>query len=577
MIRLAPDLILPDKIITEALAILAVRGAGKSNVAAVMVEEFDAAGFPWIVIDPKGDWYGVRAGKGALKVPIFGGLHGDLPLDPAAGTMMAELVHDRNLPCLLDVSEFDSKGEQTRFLTAFGERLFRLQGRSRVARHVVLEEADEIVPQKVYAQMARCVGIWTKVVKQGRQRGLGITLVSQRSAVVNKDALTQIEVLIVLRTTSPQDRKAIEGWVQQHAVSADLLASLPELSDGEAWVCSPHLLGVVDRFQIRRRRTFDSGATPELDAAGGRRASLADIDLGALRSEMADTIERAKADDPAELRKRIAALERELSGVTASVERVEVPVVPPKLAELIRGAQEEFIAAQDRIGELAREQTMMLGAASGKLGEAVRTIKGLPEREFGDDVVARGGAESRPVAAAPRATRRDEGRMLPPARNGAASSLPKAQRAVLSVLAQFPDGRTKRQLAMLTGYSASGGGFNNALSALRNAEPEAMINTGEPIRILPAGETAIDGHYEPLPTGRALLEHWLGQVGKAERLILEVLADAGVASKEGLATSTGYAANGGGFNNALSRLRTLQLIEGRGEIRLSDELAEAIA
>lgn len=31
---------------------------------------------------------------------------------------------------------------------------------------------------------------------------------------------------------------------------------------------------------------------------------------------------------------------------------------------------------------------------------------------------------------------------------------------------------------------------------------------------------------------------------------------------------------GGGFNNALSRLRTLQLIDGRGELRADETLAQ---
>jgi uncharacterized protein len=35
---------------------------------------------------------------------------------------------------------------------------------------------------------------------------------------------------------------------------------------------------------------------------------------------------------------------------------------------------------------------------------------------------------------------------------------------------------------------------------------------------------------------------------------------------------TGYEANGGGFNNALGRLRTLELIEGRGELRVNQNL-----
>jgi hypothetical protein len=46
----------------------------------------------------------------------------------------------------------------------------------------------------------------------------------------------------------------------------------------------------------------------------------------------------------------------------------------------------------------------------------------------------------------------------------------------------------------------------------------------------------------------------------------------GALSKERLAEQAGYEASGGGFNNALSRLRTLELIEGRGDLRLAEEL-----
>jgi hypothetical protein len=46
-------------------------------------------------------------------------------------------------------------------------------------------------------------------------------------------------------------------------------------------------------------------------------------------------------------------------------------------------------------------------------------------------------------------------------------------------------------------------------------------------------------------------------------------------SKEELAAKTGYEANGGGFNNALGRLRTLELVQGRGEIGASDNLFHA--
>ena len=176
-LAVGPDLRFPLDAITQSIALLAVRRAGKSNAAAVMAEEMHRAGLPWVAIDPKGDWWGLRSsadGKSpGLPVPIFGGLHGDMPLVPEAGKLIAELITEENLTCVLDVSEFASKAAQMRFLTDLGEHLFRLHGRNPQPRHLFLEEADEFIPQRVMREQARCVGAWTKIVKQGGSRGLG--------------------------------------------------------------------------------------------------------------------------------------------------------------------------------------------------------------------------------------------------------------------------------------------------------------------------------------------------------------------------------------------------------------------
>jgi hypothetical protein len=61
---------------------------------------------------------------------------------------------------------------------------------------------------------------------------------------------------------------------------------------------------------------------------------------------------------------------------------------------------------------------------------------------------------------------------------------------------------------------------------------------------------------------------------KAEREILAALAEAwpNALAVEEVATRAGYEASGGGFRNALGKLRTLELIEGRGELRASGHL-----
>ena len=88
-LHLAPDLVLPAEAVTQTFAILAMRGSGKTYTAAVMVEEMAKAALPFAVVDPIGVWWGLRAdaaGTGpGLPVVVFGGDHGDLPLDAASG------------------------------------------------------------------------------------------------------------------------------------------------------------------------------------------------------------------------------------------------------------------------------------------------------------------------------------------------------------------------------------------------------------------------------------------------------------------------------------------------------------
>ncbi len=53
-LRLAPGLTLPDDIVTEAIGIVANRGAGKTYTSKALVELMTRAGLPTCVIDPLG-------------------------------------------------------------------------------------------------------------------------------------------------------------------------------------------------------------------------------------------------------------------------------------------------------------------------------------------------------------------------------------------------------------------------------------------------------------------------------------------------------------------------------------------
>ena len=142
-LHISPDLAFPVEAVTQTFGILSVRGAGKSNCGAAMAEEMFRAKLPFVAVDPVGAWWGLRSsadGKGTgLAIPIFGGRHADVPLERGAGQVIADLVVDERLSCVVDVSEF-SEGDKIRFLTDFAERLYR---RNQDPLHLFLEEADD--------------------------------------------------------------------------------------------------------------------------------------------------------------------------------------------------------------------------------------------------------------------------------------------------------------------------------------------------------------------------------------------------------------------------------------------------
>lgn len=367
-LHISSTLDLPLDILTESNAVLAKKGAGKTNGGVVIVEEAFKASVPVVVIDPKGDWYGIRSGadgspKGGLPLPVFGGLHGDIPLESTAGAYIADLVRERGLSLVLDVSEFDSNADRRRFLTAFADRLYKRPERDPM--HLMLEEAHEYIPQGVSGEDAKMVGVFERLVKLGRYKGIGITMMTQRSASLNKNVLTQVDNLFMLRTGSPQDRAAVQAWIAGHGEAKEIIDSLPSLATGEFWLWQPEH-GDPVRARFRMRSTYDAGATPRIGEAPRQPATLADVDLSAISTAMAATIEKAKADDPKELRatiatltKRVSTLERDLE---LSLEKpepaapVEVPVLSVEHHALLAGIVELLDEIMDRYPAGASEK-----------------------------------------------------------------------------------------------------------------------------------------------------------------------------------------------------------------------------
>jgi hypothetical protein len=574
-LQIAPGLELPIEAVTETFAILAKRGAGKSNAAVVMAEQMHAAGAPWVAIDPKGDWWGIRSsgdGTGAgLPVLVLGGQHGDVPLEATAARLVADLVVDQRLTCVVDVSLM-SKTDARRFLADFAERLYQ---RNTHPLHVFAEEAHEYIPQRVAAGDTRMVGAWEKLVKWGRTHGLGVTLITQRSASLNNDVLTQVETLIAMRTTGPSDQKAVRAWVDEHDSGAAMMAQLRKLGNGEAFVLSPQWLELDEplRVTFARRTTFDSGATPRAGENRTAPRTLAEVDLAALKEAMAETIEKAKAEDPKELRKRISQLEASLREWTRHecptaetvVERVEVPVVEQMQIDAFRNVVDSMLEVLEDIDTRLHQYPAEL-PTEGKQGQPT-TRRSAPRAISTSSTTGRA-----PVAgsSAHREKNPPSTRETRPAVDGGPALTGPMQRVLDAVAwleaVGFPQ-PTKIQTGFIAGYRVGkkvGGTYGNILGQLRG---EGLLDypTAGTVALTDTGHhLATPADIEPTTDGlqRAIFD----RLAEPEQRVLAGIVDAypDAVSKQDAGEQAGYTVGakvGGTFGNILGRLRSLGLVD----------------
>ena len=579
---LAEGVELPLEIVTSTLAVLANRGGGKSAFTHRLVELMYTSGLPVVVVDVKGDWWGLRSsadGKGpGLPFVIFGGEHGDVPLEETAGELLADLIVDDRIPAVLDLSHM-SKGAAQRFATSFAERLYR---RNRDPLMVVVEEADVLIPQRASADTMRLIGAMEDLAKRGRHRGIGLAVVSQRPQEVAKAVLDLMETVVLLRMTGPRSIKAVEQWVgvnadQDGSAAKDIIGSLPTLEVGEGWVWSPGFLRLRVRARFPLFETFDSHATPKPGQIRIVPTTRANVDLERLGREIAATAERARENDPSALRVAVERIRRERDAAINRAETAEAQVVG--LGEAVADREQVITDLQRRLEEhqasdrsaetVAALQTAMelIAGAVGSLNEQAppREVAGghTPDQSRPPAVVLRAPASDDAGVQAPSKPERPA---CPPAAgegspNGTRPRFRKgAHRMIESLGRMAPLRLTKAQWGMVSGLKHTGGTWSTYLGELRREG--LIVEDGAGFTLTDAGWDYLGARPDPM-TAAELQQHYLSilRAGAGRMLQACIAAYPGGLSKEQLAEKSGVALSGGTFSTYLGELRRNGLVE----------------
>lgn len=555
MIEFAKGLALPDDAITQTFGIFGRKRSGKSHTACVMAEGMVKAGGQIVVLDPVGVWWGTRHGRdgkrAGLDIVVFGGRNGDMPLEPTAGELVADVVVDHGISAVLDVSPWSWAKRKT-FVAQFIERFYHRMQDERRPVHVFLEEAQVFVPQKPQPGEQPMLGRITELVRIGGNYGIGATLISQRPASVSKEVVTQVEALVVHQIPHDRDRKAIREWVVEQDVDTHAeLQGLPSLAQGEAYFWSPQWLGIFEKVQVKQKTTFDASATPTV---GGKRKAeprpLQREDREKLRAAMSAVVEEADAKDPAKLRARIRKLEQQLerqSGADPAEIRAQVE-------DALRGQAEHFAGVLESIRKAIR-----------RLGEEVESLAAA--------------APPAPIRQEPRRSipgsirEQVHGRATPPTNT---PRLGGGRARMVAALARFyPAGLTVAQWATQSKLQRSGGTWATYVSDLRKwgliVEQDDLVFASE------AGLAAAGEAPASPQSPEEVVAMWRKAVGRRPGEMLDVLVKhyPHWISREELNAELDppLTVSAGTFSTYLSRLRSNGLIEVRADgLRASADL-----
>ena len=346
-------------IIGRRVAVLGVSGQGKTNTVAVFVEELLGQRLPMTIVDPEGEYWGL---KEKYQILVAGsGEHADYPAGPAQAGALAQLSINESLPVILDLSEF-SQAEANDFLIEYFTALWVAAGVKKTPYEVIIEEAHEFIPEGTRTPLKELL---TRIALRGRKRGLGAIVISQRSQKVAKDFLTQAEMYLLHRVSHPIDLRIYKELVPLDARQVE--EKVGHLVPGHVLFVYNHQ---VEELTIRLRHTFHAGATPTLDAQVASRLQTIDKTLLAKLAEMAKAVgglAATQSDKEYQQARKLKELEAENEKLRVENEelRGQVATLKDLKVSLEGGVPHQQVALPDTTMKLDRMEVGQLVTAKG--------------------------------------------------------------------------------------------------------------------------------------------------------------------------------------------------------------------
>lgn len=493
----------------EGNAVLGIRNSGKTVTAKLLAHGMHAAGIPFIAYDPIGMWRWLRVpGRGnGIPIVVAGGQNPDLPLTVDNCTTIVEAAMREGVSLVLDLYDINLSKADWRRIVAQTVRLLLHENNRYGLRHVFLEEAAEFCPQQVrdgvvYAEIE-------KLARMGGNAKVGITLINQRAQEVNKAVLDLCDNLFIHRQRGRHAIESLSKWFDflDKDMAKEITASLPSLPTGHCWTW----FAGQDAARLVKVPMIPSHH-PDRNEHGGVELEKSPIMPGGITEFIDGMLKKLETEEER------AARTMQLEDAAEESDSVEYHYDHAAVEQQARAEGYEQGRATMH-SEIRQTATMRLDDIENALATIEVEVRGLR------NMLTESEGAADPVERAPPASAPGDAFFPPPSappRDRAPASMPSGMAKLLSAIAQH--GRASReQLTILTGYKQTT--RNEYIKQLKAAGYITIASDGD---LLPTkrGTEALGSQFRPLPKGRALREHWSGNLPHGEKVIFEIITRA---------------------------------------------------
>lgn len=263
-----------DLLTAEGVIAFGVKGSGKSNLLALIVEQLRRFFLPQLIFDTEREYQSL--------LPL-------LPHGMIATAQRCPSGHDilqYGLQVIVDLQSWDSDEAAAQAMCQLADELFAaasaIAPQDRFSCVIHLDEAGYWLPQDAVSYLSKetrkaLADAFHKLATRGRKQGLSPFLYTQSISEIEKSVIRQAGVKILMRQTLDVDLARYCRYL--HGATATTRRAIQAFPKGRAIVVLPD--GSQHKFQFHERESEHTSHTPQAQTALVKFATM-DLDVEAL-------------------------------------------------------------------------------------------------------------------------------------------------------------------------------------------------------------------------------------------------------------------------------------------------------